>query len=147
MYTLELNQNLEEKCFISNDENCWLWHKRLAHVNFTQLEKLIKGDLVIGIPSFKFKHDTICEACQKGKQTKTSFKSKKLVSTSRPLELLHMDLIGPARVKSLGGNLYTLVIVDDYSRFTWVAFLSSNIKLLMLFVCLLRNCRMKRIKA
>ena len=37
-----------------------------------------------------------------------------------------MDLIGPARVKSLGGNLYTLVIVDDYSRFTWVAFLSSK---------------------
>ena len=65
LYSLELNPGIKERCFISNDENCWLWHKRLAHVNFTQLEKLIKGDLVIGIPSFKFKHDTICEACQK----------------------------------------------------------------------------------
>ena len=126
LYTLDLNQSLEEKCFISNDENCWLWHKRLAHVNFTQLEKLVKKDLVIGIPSFKFEHNTICEAYQKGKQTKTSFKSKKQVSTSRPLELLHMDLVGPARVKSLGGNLFSLVVVDDYSRFTWVIFLSAK---------------------
>ena len=95
-------------------------------MNFTQLDMLIKKELAIGIPSFKVKHDFICESCQRGKQTKASFKAKKKVSTSRPLELIHMDLVGPARVKSLGGNLYALVVVDDYSRFTWTMFLPSK---------------------
>ena len=68
----------------------------------------------------------ICDACQKGKQTKSSFKPKNEISTNRPLQLLHMDLVGPARMKSLGGNLYTLVIGDDFSRFAWTIFLSSK---------------------
>jgi len=53
----------------------------------------------------------VCEACQKGKPTKVSFKPKNVVSTERPLEMLHMDLFGPSRTMSLGG----LVIVDDFS--------------------------------
>ena len=61
---------------------------------------------------------------QKGKQVKSSFHSKKLISTSKPLELLHMDLFGPSRTKSFGGNYYALVIVDDYSRYTWTFFLT-----------------------
>ena len=53
------------------------------------------------------------EACQKGKKTKVSFKPKNVVWIERPLEMLHMDLFGPSRTMSLGGNLYALVIVDD----------------------------------
>jgi len=68
----------------------------------------------------------LCEACQKGKQTKNTFKPLNVVSTSRPLELLHMDLFGPSRTMSLGGNYYDLVIVDDYSRFTWTLFIATN---------------------
>ena len=68
----------------------------------------------------------MCEACQKGKQTKVSFKSKNVVSTERPLEMLHMDLFGPSRTMSLGGNLYALVIVDDFSRYTWTLFLAAK---------------------
>ena len=70
--------------------------------------------------------DHICEACQKGKQVKSSFKIKNVVSSLRPLELFHMDLFGPSRTTSLGGNYYALVIVDDFSRYTWTLFLESK---------------------
>ena len=90
------------------------------------LNHLVKHDLVIGIPKIKFYKDGLCAACQKGKQVKSSFQNKNVVSTTRPLELLHMDLFGPSRTMSLGGNYYGLVIVDDYSRFTWTLFLKTK---------------------
>ena len=64
----------------------------------------------------------MCDAFQKGKKSKVPFKNKNMISTSRPLELLHLDLFGPSRTMSIGGNYYALVIVNDYSRFTWTIF-------------------------
>jgi len=90
------------------------------------LNKLISKDLVIGLPKLKFEKNHICEACQKGKQIKNSFKLKNVVSSSKPLELLRMDLFGPSRTMSLGGNSYALVTVDDFSRYTWTLFLESK---------------------
>ena len=90
------------------------------------LNKVIAKDLVVGLPKIKFSKDHLCDACQMGKQTRISFKSKNIVSSTRPLELLHMDLFGPSRIKSLGGNYYGFVIVDDYSRFCWTIFLASK---------------------
>jgi len=126
MVDIESSSSKFAKCLMSKEENTWLWHRRIAHVNMNHLNKLITHDLVDGIPKLKLVKDAICDACQKGKQTKASFKSKNIVSTSRPLELLHMDLFGPSRVKSFGGNYYAFVIVDDYSRFTWTLFISHK---------------------
>jgi len=91
-----------------------------------RLNKLVSRNVVDGLPTHKFERNRICNACQKGKQSKTSFKMKNFVSTSRLLELLHMDLFGLSRTMSLGGNYYGFVIVDDYSRFTWTAFIVTN---------------------
>jgi len=90
------------------------------------LNRLASKELVISLPKLKFERDRLCEAWQKGKQTKSSFKSLNVMSTSRPLELLHTDLFGPSRTMSLGGNYYGLVIVDDYSRFTWTLFIATK---------------------
>jgi len=90
------------------------------------LNKLISKDLVIGLPKLKFEKDRLYDACQKGKRVRVSFKSKNVVSTTQPLQLLHMDLFGPSRKMSFGGNYYALVIVDDYSRFTWTLFLAHK---------------------
>jgi len=90
------------------------------------LNKLISKDLVVGLPKLKFEKYHICEGCQKGKQIKHSFKLKNVFSTSKPPELLHMDLFGHSKTMSLGGNYYALVIVDDFSRFTWTLFLESK---------------------
>ncbi|XP_074306156.1 uncharacterized protein LOC141641393 [Silene latifolia] len=80
----------------------WLWHKRLGHVNARTLNTLKRLDLVDDIPNMKFDFNSLCDDCAKGKQVRSSFKSKKSVSTSKPLELLHIDLCGPMRVRSKG---------------------------------------------
>ena len=113
------------------------------------LNKLISKDLVIGLPKLKFEKDRLCDACQKGKQVKSSFKSKNVISTSKPLELLHLDLFGPSRIKSFGGNYYGLVIVDDYSRYTWTFFLtmkSEAFKVFRKFAKQIQNEKDLRIK-
>ena len=84
------------------------------------IRKLAKQELVRGLPKYNFENDHLCDACAKGKQVRSSFKPKNSISTSRPLELLHMDLCGPIPVQSLGRSKYILVIVDDFSLFTWV---------------------------
>ena len=68
------------------------------------LEKLSRLELVIVIPKLKFVKDHVCDACQLGKQTRSSFNGKDIVSTAKPLQLLHMDLFGPTRTASIGGK-------------------------------------------
>ncbi|GJR62962.1 putative ribonuclease H-like domain-containing protein [Tanacetum coccineum] len=101
-----------------------LWHRRLGHLNFKTMNKLVKGNLVRGLPSKLFENDQTCVACQKGKQHRASCKSKTKNSISLPLHLLHMDLFGLTFVKNLMKKMYCLVIIDDYNRFTWVFFLA-----------------------
>ncbi|KAJ9567614.1 LOW QUALITY PROTEIN: hypothetical protein OSB04_003580 [Centaurea solstitialis] len=100
-----------------------LWHRRMCHMNFKNMNLLVKNNLVRGLPAKEFSCDDHCVACLKGKQHKNSHKSKKVNTISSPLQLLHMDLFGPTNVMSIGKKSYCLVIVDDYSRFTWVYFL------------------------
>jgi hypothetical protein len=98
----------------------WLWHRRLAHVGMKNLHKLLKGEHILGLTNVYFEKDMICSACQAGKQVGVHHPHKNIMTTDRPLELLHMDLFGPIAYISIGGSKYCLVIVDDYSRFTWV---------------------------
>jgi len=112
-------------CLLTRNDESWLWHRRLAHIHMHHLNRIASKELVIGLPKLKFERGKLCETCQKGKQTKSTFKPLNVISTSRPLELLHMDLFGPSRTMSLGGNYYGLVIVDDYSRFTWIFFIAT----------------------
>ncbi|GJR17073.1 putative ribonuclease H-like domain-containing protein [Tanacetum coccineum] len=103
-----------------------LWHRRLGHINFKTMNKLVKGNLVRGLPSKLFENDQTYVACQKGKQHRASCKSKTVSSISQPLHMLHMDLFGPTFVKSLMKKMYCLVVTDDYSRFSWVFFLATK---------------------
>ncbi|GJT40917.1 putative ribonuclease H-like domain-containing protein [Tanacetum coccineum] len=102
-----------------------LWHRRLGHLNFKTMNKLVKGNLVRGLPSKLFENDQTCVACQKGKQHRASCKFKIENSISLPLHLLHMDLFGPTFVKSLMKKMYCLVVIDDYSRL-WVFFIATK---------------------
>ena len=98
-------------------------YKRLGHVSFSLLNKLRAQDLVIGLPSIKYVADQIYNECARCKHVKSSFKSKNVVSTSRPFKLVHMYLCGPMHVQSRNGYRYVFILVDDYSRFTWTLFL------------------------
>ncbi|GJQ97319.1 putative ribonuclease H-like domain-containing protein [Tanacetum coccineum] len=93
------------------------WHRRMAHVNFKNMNKLAKHGLVNGLPSKLFTNEHNCVACNKGKQHKASYKAITAVSTiSAPLQLLHMDLFGPTSIRSIDHKYYSLVVTDDFSR-------------------------------
>ena len=88
-----------------------------------QLNKLIKHDLVRGLKDVTFEKDKLCSACQARKQVGNTHPKKSMMSTSTTFELLHMDLFGPTTYTSTGGNKYGFVIMDDFTRYTWVFFL------------------------
>jgi len=111
---------------VSHHEDNWLWHPRLGNASMHTIKKPVKNELVRGLPTCNFKYDHLCEACARGKQVRRSFKSKNNVSTTRSLELLRMDLCGLIPIQSPGHRKHILVIVDDYSRFTWVSFLKEK---------------------
>jgi hypothetical protein len=101
----------------------WLWHRRLGHVGMKQLNRLIKHDLVRGLKDVVFEKDKLCSSCQASKQVGNTYPKKSMMNTSKAFELLHMDLFGPTQYTSIDGNKYGFVIVDDYTRYTWVFFL------------------------
>ena len=117
VYIIDLNDcPTNDKCLLALHDNSWLWHRRLGHASMHLISNISKK--FKGLPDFKFEKDKIGEACQIGKQTKSSFKSKNVISTTRPLQLLHMNLFGPSKIASYGGNYYVFVIVYDFWRFT-----------------------------
>ena len=103
------------------------------------ISKLSRKDLVRGLPKLKYENNQICKACQFEKQIRSLFKPKNAITSSRPLEILHMNLFGSSRTASLGGKIYGLVIVDDYTRFTWVLFLSHKNETLSAFLKLYKQ--------
>ncbi|GJR73870.1 retrovirus-related pol polyprotein from transposon TNT 1-94 [Tanacetum coccineum] len=114
LYVMKLGNKPKDKIYLATiDENSTLWHRRLVHANMCLIQSLASKELVRNLPKLKFDQH-FCDACKIGKQGHTSHKAKNIVSTTRCLELLHMDLFSPSSVRSYGGNLYTLVIVDDY---------------------------------
>ena len=122
---LEANTDAPQTCLLlkaSKDES-WKWHKKPSHLNLNNLNELVKRDLVRGLPKALYTPDGLCDSCQKAKQRRSSFKSKTESSVDKMFYMLHLDLFGPVNIMSIGKKRYTLVIVDEFTRFTWVYFL------------------------
>jgi len=155
MYVANLNSiegdNLT--CLSAQYDNANLWHRRLGHVSSSLLNKLVVGDLVCGLPKLKFSENKICDACVRGKEARSSFKLKNGVSTTRLLELVHMDLCGLVIIQSRGGKKNILVTADDFSKFTWNMFVQTKDEttgVLMIFakeIQLKINCKIESIKS
>jgi hypothetical protein len=128
LYLVDFNENTAEinTCLIAKTNMGWLWHRRLAHVGMKNLHKLLKGEHILGLTNVHFEKDRVCSARQAGKQVGAHHPHKNIMTTDRPLELLHMDLFGPIAYISIGGGKYYLVIVDDFSHFTWIFFLQEK---------------------
>ncbi|GJU49505.1 retrovirus-related pol polyprotein from transposon TNT 1-94 [Tanacetum coccineum] len=125
LYVMKLGNKPKDKiCLATIDENSTLWYRRLGCANMRLIQSLTSKELVRNLPKLKFDQH-LCDACKIRKQAHASHKAKNTVSTTRFLELLHMDL-GLSAVRSYRGNLYTLVIVDAYSRYTWTKFLKTK---------------------
>ncbi|GJS00632.1 retrovirus-related pol polyprotein from transposon TNT 1-94 [Tanacetum coccineum] len=120
----------------------WLWHKTLSRLNFKNINKLAKQNKVLGLPSLVYSNDKPCSACEKGKHKRASFKTKQNFSIRKCLHLLHLDLFGPISPMSVNHDKYTLVIVDEYLRYTWVYFLrkkSQAAEMIMSFIRMVEN--------
>ena len=109
-------------CMVAKSDMGWLWHRRLDHFGMRNLAKLQKEGHILGLTNFVFEKDRLCSACQAGKQVGAPHPAKNILTSNRPLKLLHMDLFGTITYISIGGNKYGLIIADDFSRFTWVFF-------------------------
>ena len=118
-----MNFPSNDHCLLACSDDSFLWHRRCGHVNMKNISRISRKNLVNGLPKLDYKKNHFCDSCQKGKMHKSSHRSKDVISTKRPLELLYIDLFGPSRIASLNHSKYALVIVDDYSRFTWTLFI------------------------
>nr|GEW17439.1 retrovirus-related Pol polyprotein from transposon TNT 1-94 [Tanacetum cinerariifolium] len=128
LYVMKLRYKPKDKiCLSMIDENSMLWHRRLGDVNMRLIQSIASKELVRNLPKLKF-DQYFYDAFKIGKQAHASHRAKNIVSMTRCLELLHMDLFGSSAVQSYRGNRYTLVIVDDYSRYTWTRFLKDKIE-------------------
>jgi hypothetical protein len=115
-----------DKCLIAKRNMGWLWHCRVAHVGMRSLNKQQRDGHILGLTNIVFERYRPCGACQAGKQVGAPHHAKNIMTTIRPLEMLHMNLFGPIAYISIGGNKYGPVIADDYSCFTWVFFLHDK---------------------
>jgi hypothetical protein len=118
LYLVDFNDNKAQldTYLIAKTNMGWLWYRRLSHVGMKNLHKLLKGEHILGLTYVHFEKNRIG----------AHHPHKNIMTTDRPPELLHMDLFGPIAYISISGSKYCLVIVDDYSRFTWVFFLQEK---------------------
>jgi hypothetical protein len=115
-----------DRCIIAKTNMSWLWHRRLAYAGMRNLHKLQKDGHILGLTNIVFEKDRPCDVSQAKKQVGTYHHAKNIMTTTRPLKMLHMDLFGPVAYISIDSNKYGLVTVDDYSRFTCVFFLQDK---------------------
>nr|GFB07093.1 putative ribonuclease H-like domain-containing protein [Tanacetum cinerariifolium] len=154
MYSIDLNNIVPHNdltCFVAkaSADECNLWHRALGHLNVKTMNKLVRHNLVRGVPTKSFDNDHTCTAYLKGKQHKASCKSKLVNSVTKPLHTLHMDLFGPTSVSSISHKWYCLVVTDDFSRFTWTFFLSSKDEtsgILKKFITKIENLKVLKVK-
>jgi hypothetical protein len=117
-----------DACLIAKTSMGWLWHRRLAHVGMKNLHKLLKGEHVIGLTNVTFEKDRPCASCQAGKQVGSSHHTKNVMTTSRPLELLHMDLFGPVAYLSIEEVSMVLLSLMTFPASLGYSFCRTNLK-------------------
>ncbi|XP_042944615.1 uncharacterized protein LOC122278499 [Carya illinoinensis] len=122
----DITPNFQYSCNSAKSEAIDLWHQRLGHVNHKNLSKIARKEMVIGLPELGKVETLVCGSCQLGKQVRIARKKTTDILTGQSLELLHIDLMGPSRTESLGGKRYILVMVDDFTRYSWVGFLREK---------------------
>ncbi|WVZ83988.1 hypothetical protein U9M48_031074 [Paspalum notatum var. saurae] len=123
-------------CLVASPSaDIWKWHRRLGHLSFDLLVRLSSMGLIRGLPKLRAEKDLVCHPCRHGKMVAASHIPVPQVMTSYPGELLHMDIVGPARIASVSGKWYVLVVVDDFSRFSWVFFMELRMRRLFENLC------------
>jgi hypothetical protein len=125
LYVLHLDAAQPVCLAARKDDTDWLWHERFGHLNFEALHQLGQHSMAHGLPLIKHA-EQVCDTCLVTKQRRRPFPQKAQYRAEDPLELVHADLCGPVTPATPGGRRYFLLMVDDASRFMWVALLSTK---------------------
>ncbi|KAL0296069.1 UNVERIFIED_CONTAM: Retrovirus-related Pol polyprotein from transposon TNT 1-94 [Sesamum radiatum] len=116
----------------AQEDQSWLWHRRLGHFNFQGLKILHQKKMMTDLPQIQAVEGA-CEACLQGKQHKKPFPSGTSWRAKAVLELIHTDVCGPMRTPSHEQNRYFILFIDDYSRMTWVYFMREKSEVFKVF--------------
>ncbi|KAJ4700820.1 Retrovirus-related Pol polyprotein from transposon TNT 1-94 [Melia azedarach] len=125
MFSLNIQNDVAKCLKACYKDASWLWHLRFGHLNFGGLELLAKKEMVRGLPYINHPNQ-LCEGCLHGKQFRKSFPKESTFRAKKPLELIHADVCGPFKPRSLGNNNYFLLFIDDFSRKTWIYLLKQK---------------------
>lgn len=132
LYVLSASEAYVEKT--SQNTSVALWHARLGHVGYQLLQQISTNRLLKGVPFFKSEcSGGVCAGCQFGKSHRLPFKTS-VNHTSSMFQLVHSDLMGPTSSPSYSGLRYMMVVVDDFSRYSWVYFLENKNEALTYFM-------------
>ena len=125
LYLLKLS--IIDQCLITAEETVkeWLWHSHFGHLSFHTLQEMSRKKSVEGLHPFMIPRK-LCRSCVAGKHHRNSFLKKSSFRATEPLELIHIDICGPITPTTLGGSRYFLLIIDDFSRLTWVSMLQCK---------------------
>nr|GEW16493.1 retrovirus-related Pol polyprotein from transposon TNT 1-94 [Tanacetum cinerariifolium] len=130
LYTINLHDMASASpiCLMSRATSIksWLWNQCLSHLNFDTINDHARNDLITGLSKFRYHKEHLCPSCEHEKSKRASHPPKPVPNSKQRLHLLHIDLCGPIRIANINGKRYVLVIMDDYSRYTWVVFLRSK---------------------
>jgi transposase InsO family protein len=124
---------MEHRCLdTSENRSEWLWHYRLGHLNFRDLNQMQRKRMVLGLPDIKVPSE-VCEECVQAKQPKSSFSKDAERRTKDLLEVVYSDVCGPLQVNSLGGNKYFVTFIDNHSRKLWTYLINKKSEVLEVF--------------
>ena len=104
---------------VASQHQTWIWHLRYGHLNFKGLSLLQRKEMARGLPTIETSLNP-CECCILAKNHRESFPKGMSYRARVPLEIVHSDICGPMKIPSLGGSIYFLTFIDDFSRKTWV---------------------------
>ena len=125
LYLLKLS--IVDHCLIPTEDSSedWLWHSRFGHLIFHTLREMSRKKIVEGLPLVNVP-SKLCANCIAGKHHRMPFPKVSSFRVTEPLEIVHTDICGPISQTTLGGSQYFLLIIDDFSRLTWVEMLQSK---------------------
>ncbi|GJV52907.1 zinc finger, CCHC-type containing protein [Tanacetum coccineum] len=132
LYSIKLQIEAPICLLASIDNQAWLWHARLGHLNFDDINKMTRKNLVEGVPRINHAGQ-ICDACLLGKHSRTPFPNQAKFRSKNPLDLVYGDLCGPISPATHSGKKLIFLLVDDCTRFMWAYFLTSKDQALSTF--------------
>lgn len=133
LYYMKFDEVEKVNAVEENDTNIMKWHKKLGHLNESDLNAASKKKLIKGLEIKEKEKLGDCETCLKGKMTRLPFNTSDGIKTKEPLEILHTDVCGPMQAETFAGSRYFVTFIDDFTRYCCVYFMKNKSEVFQIF--------------